>query len=97
MSEWSNYCDMFSDNWKHVFSDTLQWELLKYFNKTIKRESETQWSIRIQAFSVIINGLEDIVKLLEKLAENTTTKSDTRGEATILLQNIAYQLLVPWL
>lgn len=60
----------------------------KCFNKTVKRESETRWSARIQAVSVIVDGLENIVELLEKLAEDTTTTSDTRSEATILLQNI---------
>lgn len=68
---------------------TLRWELLKNaLTKTVKRESETRWSARIQAVSVIVDGLENIVELLEKLAEDTTTTSDTRSEATILLQNI---------
>ncbi|XP_071035681.1 zinc finger MYM-type protein 1-like [Parasteatoda tepidariorum] len=50
--------------------------------------SETRWSARIQAVIVIIYGLENIKELIEKLAEHTTTTSDNRSEATILLQNI---------
>lgn len=64
---------------------TLRWELLKNaLTKTVKRESETRWSARIQAVSVIVDGLESIVELLEKLAEHTTTTS----EAIILLKHI---------
>ena len=64
---------------------TLQWELLKNaLRKTVKRESETPWSAKIQAVSIITDRLLNIVELLEKLAEDTTTTSDIRSETPFL-------------
>ena len=38
---------------------TLRWEFLKNaVTKSVKRESETRWSARIQAVSVIVDRLE---------------------------------------
>ena len=44
---------------------TLRWELLKKaVTKSVKRQSETRWSARIEAVSVIGDRLEKIVDLL---------------------------------
>ena len=56
----------------------------KCCNKNVTREFKTRWSARIQAVSVIVDGLENIVELLEKLAEDTTTTSDIRSETPFL-------------
>ncbi|GLV40078.1 hypothetical protein CBL_02963 [Carabus blaptoides fortunei] len=77
-----------NDQIKDKYKEGNLVDFYKFFDKTVKRESETQWSARSQAVSVIVDGLEELVELLEKLAEDSTTTCDTRSEATILLQNI---------
>lgn len=60
---------------KKIYVKTLPWELL---TKTVKSESGTRWSTRIQALRFIVDELENL-ELLQKLTQDKTTTSDTRS------------------
>lgn len=68
---------------------TLRWEeLKKAIPITVKRESETRWSARVEAVRAIYEGLNELVELLETLSEDRNQSVDTRTEAERLLANI---------
>ena len=48
---------------------------------TVKRESETRWSARSQAVKAIHEGLDELVRLLEKLWADSTMTPETRSGA----------------
>ncbi|KAG1687021.1 Zinc finger MYM-type protein 1 [Nymphon striatum] len=48
---------------------------------TVKRESETRWSARSEAVKAIHEGLDELVRLLEKLSEDSTMTPETRSGA----------------
>ena len=51
----------------------------------MKRECETQRSSRAEALKAICIGLGELVRLLEKLSDDTTMTHNTRSETQILL------------
>ena len=55
----------------------------------MKRESETRWSARSEAVKAIYEGLDELVRLLEKLSEDATMTPDTRSDAETLLSDIS--------
>ncbi len=68
---------------------TLRWEeLKKVIPITVKRDSETRWSARVEAVKAIFEGLKELVELLEKLSEDMNQSNDTRTDAERLLANI---------
>lgn len=61
---------------------TIRWEKLKRaLPVTVKRESETRWSARSKAVKAIHEGLDELVRLLEKLSEDSTMTPETRSGA----------------
>ncbi|KAG1686697.1 Elongation factor 1-delta [Nymphon striatum] len=61
---------------------TIRWEELKRaLPITVKRESETRWSARPEAVKAIHEGLDELVRLLEKLSEDSTMTPETRSGA----------------
>ncbi|KAG1652640.1 Zinc finger MYM-type protein 1 [Nymphon striatum] len=61
---------------------TIRWEELKRaLPITVKRESETRWSARSEAVKAIHEGLDELVRLLEKLSEDSTMTPETRSGA----------------
>ncbi len=68
---------------------TLRWEQLKNaVSITVKRDCETRWSSRSEAVKAMYEGLDELVKLLEKLSDDKSQTNDTRTDAENLLQNI---------
>ena len=61
---------------------TIRWEELKrVLPITVKRESATRWSARLEAVKAIFEGLDEQVQLLEKLSEDSTVTPETRSGA----------------
>ena len=61
---------------------TIRWEELKrVLPITVKRESATRWSARLEAVKAIFEGLDELVQLLEKLSEDSTMTPETRSGA----------------
>ena len=54
----------------------------------VKRSSDTRWSARRDAVHVAKAKLDDIAKLLEDMASNTSASIDTRSDASCLLHNM---------
>jgi hypothetical protein len=68
---------------------TLRWEQLKNAVPiTVKRESETRWSARLEAVNAIYEGLDELVGLLENLSDDVNATHETRSDADSLLANI---------
>lgn len=78
------------ENIYNFFSrSTLRWEQLKNaVSITVKRECETRWSSRSEAVKAMYEGLDELVKLLEKLSDDKNQTIDTRTDAENLLQSI---------
>ena len=55
---------------------------------TVKREAETRWSAKAEAFKPISEGFTELVEFLESLLDDISQTMDTRNEAGTLLQNI---------
>ena len=55
---------------------------------TVKRETETRWSAKVEAVKAISEGVTQLVELLECLSDDISQTMDTRNEAGTLLQNI---------
>ena len=61
---------------------TIRWEELKrVLPITVKRESATRWSERLEAVKAIFEGLDELVQLIEKLSEDSTMTPETRSGA----------------
>ena len=61
---------------------TIRWEELKrVLPITVKRESATRWSARLEAVKAIFEGLDELIQLLEKLSEDSTMTPETRSGA----------------
>ena len=61
---------------------TIRWEELKrVLPITVKRESATPWSARLEAVKAIFEGMDELVQLLEKLSEDSTMTPETRSGA----------------
>ena len=61
---------------------TIRWEELKrVLPITVKRESATRWSARLEAVKAIFEGLDELVQLLEKLSDDSTMTPETRSGA----------------
>ena len=75
--------------YKFFSVSTIQWQQLKdYLPITVKRESETRWSSRAEAVKAIVEGLVNLVILLENMSDDAEKTHETRSEADRLLQNI---------
>lgn len=74
---------------------TIRWDLLKStVKKTLKRESQTRWSARYDAVSVVFEHLDNILDLLEKMREKTDLSVETRCEAeTIVHRMLSFDFL----
>lgn len=75
---------------------TLRWEKLKTaLGVSMKSESETRWSARVEAIKPIHDQLEHLVELLENIADDQDVNSDTRSDAVQLLHRIlTFEFLV---
>ncbi|XP_068115887.1 zinc finger MYM-type protein 1-like [Hyperolius riggenbachi] len=75
---------------------TLRWERLRTaLGVSLKSESETRWSARVEAVKPIHDQLEDLVELLEDIAEDHDENSETRSDAVQLLHRIlTFEFLV---
>lgn len=75
---------------------TLRWERLKTaLGVSVKSESETRWSARVEAVKPIHDQLEHLVELLENIADDQDENSDTRSDAIQLLHRIlTFEFLV---
>ena len=61
---------------------TIRWEELKrVLPITVKQESATRWSARLEAVKAIFEKLDELVQLLEKLSEDSTMTPETRSGA----------------
>ena len=70
-------------------NSTMRWEKLKEaVGAAVKRSSDTRWSARRDAVHVVKAKLDDIAKLLEDVASNTSASIDTRSDASCLLHNM---------
>ena len=56
-------------------------ELKRVLPITVKRESATRWSARLEAVKAIFEALDELVQLLEKLSEDSTMTPETRSGA----------------
>ena len=67
----------------------MRWEKLKEaVGAAVKRSSDTRWSARRDAVHVVKAKLDDIAKLLEDMASNTSASIDTRSDTSCLLHNM---------
>ena len=78
------------DSLYNIFSSsTMRWEKLKEAaGAAVKRSSDTRWSARRDAVHAVKAKLDDIAKLLEDVASNTSASIDTRSDASCLLHNM---------
>ena len=65
---------------------TLRWQKLKQtLPVTVKAESETRWSARAEAVRPIHDNVEDLVELLQNIANDECENAATRSEAIQLV------------
>ncbi|KFM73429.1 Zinc finger MYM-type protein 1, partial [Stegodyphus mimosarum] len=68
---------------------TLRWKRLKTaLGVSLKSESETRWSARVEAVKPVHDQLETLVELFENIAEDHDENADTRSDAIQLLHRI---------
>jgi hypothetical protein len=68
---------------------TVRWQQLKDVVKcTVKRESDTRWSSREEAVKVIMENIDQLVKLLEDMTNRQKHTTETCVNAQQLLDNI---------
>ncbi|XP_076324477.1 zinc finger MYM-type protein 1-like [Tachypleus tridentatus] len=75
---------------------TLRWERLKTaLDVSVKSESGTRWSARFEIVKPIHDQLEQLIELLENIADDQEENSDTRSDAVHLLHRIlTFEFLV---
>lgn len=66
-------------------ASTQRWQVLKQsLGVTFKSDSETRWSAKANAVEPLHNNLEKLIELLQEMANDAQTTSDTRGGASLL-------------
>ena len=63
-------------------------EIEEAVGAAVKRSSDARWSARHNAVDIVKAKLDDIAKLLEDMASNTSASIDTRSDASCLLHNM---------
>jgi len=77
----------------HIFpSSTHRWAILtKHLSTdklTVKSQSETRWSARVDATAALCEGYEDIRNALDEIADDTYHLASTRHEADWLSDKV---------
>lgn len=72
--------------YKFFSRSTGRWDQLKdCIHLTLKYQCETRWSSRLEAIRPVSQGLEQLIKLLHEMSENTEENAETRSKAQLLL------------
>jgi len=68
---------------------TLRWQRLKTtVGVSVKSESETRWSARVEAVKPIHDNLEKLIELLQDIESDQDENSETKSDAIQLLRRI---------
>ncbi|GBN39806.1 hypothetical protein AVEN_134089-1 [Araneus ventricosus] len=77
------------DNGENMAASTISWEvLLKYSPLALKKESDTLWSSRREAVTVVRKHLDKIVEALNHLPLDAVSSPEAKSVSVSLLKSI---------
>ena len=70
-------------------SSTSRWAKMEAkLNRNVKRESETRWSAREEAVSIVTSSFNELVALIQDMNEDDEETADTREKSGLLLNSL---------
>lgn len=75
--------------YKFFSRSTSRWEKLKTcIHLTLKYQSETRWSSRLEAIRPLSQGLEQIIQLPQEMSESPNENAETRSKSQLILMRM---------
>ncbi|XP_063810584.1 zinc finger MYM-type protein 1-like [Pseudophryne corroboree] len=71
-------------------ASTSRWEILKkHVPTSLRSQSKTRWSAKMEAVEAVYKHLDKVMKALEELGTNPLSSPETKSEANSLLKHIS--------
>ncbi|XP_031333954.1 zinc finger MYM-type protein 1-like [Photinus pyralis] len=87
--EAQSYFGLINSLYNYFHASTSRWEVLKqHVPLSLKSESKTRWSARIDSVEVIYKHMDKVLSALEELTTHEFSSTETRSEAKSLIKNM---------